>query len=181
MSDLVRLLDWGWSLLERGVAEADHPMRLVALATVDAEGRPQARHVVLRAANRAEGWLELHTDLSTPKVAQIRRRPDATILAWSPEDRLQIRAEGRVDIRTGARVAALWQGVPPESRVSYGTRPNPGSPIAGPYDYAKPADPARFAVVRLTVRALDLVHLPDRHRRARYDRADGFAGTWLAP
>lgn len=181
MSELARFLDLAWELLAAGVADADHPMRLVALATVDAEGRPQARCVVLRAADRTAAQLDLHTDSATAKVAELARNPEAALLAWSEPDRLQIRANGRVAIETGAAVRPLWDAVPPGSRVSYGTRPAPGSPIAGPYAYDKPADPERFAVLRLTVDRLDLVHLPERHRRARFDRSDGFAGTWLAP
>lgn len=180
MSELAAFLDQGWALLCAGASRSDHPMSQVALATV-AEGQPQARYVVLRDADRAGGWLEVHTDLVTAKVAQVRERPGAAILAWSPEDRVQVRATGRMTVRSGPDIAHLWDRVPPSSRVSYGTRPKPGTPIPDAHDYDKPADPERFAVLRLTIDSLELLHLPERHRRARFDRADGFAGTWLAP
>ena len=84
-------------------------------------------------------------------------------------------------ILSGGAVAATWARVPDPSRQSYGTSPAPGTPIAEALAYAKPADPDSFAVLRCAVQAMDIVHLGPQHRRARFDRADGWAGQWLAP
>jgi len=89
--------------------------------------------------------------------------------------------QAEVTILTGAAVAEAWARVPDPSRQSYGTRPAPGTPIAVALEYDKPADPASFAVLRCAVQAMDIVHLGPQHRRARFDRADGWAGQWLAP
>ncbi|GGL66073.1 pyridoxamine 5'-phosphate oxidase family protein [Wenxinia marina] len=178
MSDLAAFLAEGWAALEAASRDADDPMRLVALASLGAEG-PQARFVVLRRADARAAELEVHTDSATPKVEELSADPRAALVAWSPERRLQVRATGRVGIRAGT--AAEWALVPAEARVSYGTEPRPGTPIDGAYAYDKPAREERFAVLILHVEAMDLVHLPERHRRARFLRGDGFRGQWLAP
>ncbi len=180
-NDLARLLSQGWDALEQGVTDRHSPARTPTLATVSAEGRPEARTVVLRAADRAAALLEMHTDRSTPKIAALLRTPYAALHVWLPKLNLQIRVTARAEVRTGAEVADRWDKVPAGSRVAYGTEPAPGQPIAEVFAYDKPADPARFAVIFCHVEALDLLDLGARHRRARFVAGDGWAGEWLAP
>ena len=54
--------------LLRGVRDRRAPTRHPTLATVTPDGRPKARTVVLRAADKQAGILELHTDLHSAKV-----------------------------------------------------------------------------------------------------------------
>ena len=181
MSDLRQALDRGWVQLAEGVADAGHPMRFVALATAGAGG-PEARTVGLRRADPFAAEVDIHTDLATPKVAELGADPRCSILAWNPAEALQLRLKGRGVVRHGPSIDLLWDRIPPPSRTNYGTEPAPGVPIPGPYDYDKPPRRDRFAVVTLRIDEIDLVHLPEgRHRRALYRRADGFAGTWVAP
>ena len=52
---------------------------------------------------------------------------------------------------------------------------------AQPYR-ARAPDPAKFAVLTLTLSEADVVHLSDDyHRRALHRRDDGWRGRWLAP
>ena len=58
--------------------------------------------------------------------------------------------------------------------------------IRGVHDGHAPAhkptpDAAAFAVVHLDIRLMDLLHLGPQHRRAQFDRDDGWAGHWVAP
>ena len=179
MSDLAAFRRMAWDLLAEGVAGADHPMRIVTLATLGPDG-PEARSMGLRRAD-PEGLVEVHTDLATPKVGQIGADPRVALLAWHPARQVQIRLTGRATVRRGAEVAALWDAIPAEARTNYGTTPEPGVPIPGPFDWEKPPVEARFAVISVAVAAMDVVDLSGRHRRARFERADGFAGTWIAP
>jgi drug/metabolite transporter (DMT)-like permease len=52
-----------WARLLRGVGDRHAPARHPVLATVAQGGMPQARTVVLRAADAAAGTLDIHTDL----------------------------------------------------------------------------------------------------------------------
>lgn len=170
-----------WTQLVRGVSDRRAPARHPTFATVSPQGWPEARTVVLRAADPVAATLEIHTDLRSAKVAALRVNPRAALHVWEASAHLQIRITADVTILSGEAVAATWAKVPDPSRQSYGTKPAPGLPIAGALDYTKPADPDSFAVLRCRVQGLDIVHLGPHHRRARFDRADGWAGQWLAP
>jgi pyridoxamine 5'-phosphate oxidase len=67
------------------------------------------------------------------------------------------------------------------SRQSYGTLPAPGHAISDAFAFVKQADPEAFAVLRLSVQAIDALHLGRHHRRARFERTLGWAGQWLVP
>lgn len=179
--DLSRLHAEVWLRLMRGVRDRHAPARHPTLATVNPDGRPEARTVVLRAADKAAGTLDIHTDLRSAKVRDLRVTPFAALHVWDASAHLQLRLEAHVTILTGPDVAAIWADVPDLSRLSYGSTPAPGQPIAQALDYTRAADPASFAVLRLGITTLDALHLGPNHRRARFDRDNDWAGTWLAP
>ena len=170
-----------WARLVRGVGDRHAAARHPTLATVSAGGWPQVRTVVLRAADPVAGVLEVHTDLRSAKVAELRLNPRAGLHVWDGGAHLQSRIEVTVAILTGPEVAAIWQRVPDPSRQSYGSQPAPGVPIVGALDYDKRPDAACFAVLRCTVVAIEALHLGPQHRRARFERGDGWVGQWLAP
>ena len=175
------LLAQVWQRLLRGVKDRHAACRHPTLATLSASGWPEARTVVLRAADLQAGVLDVHTDLRSPKVAALTALPRAALHIWDPSAHLQIRISADVSILSGTAVAAIWERVPDPSRNSYGTEPAPGHPIPTALDYAKPADPASFAVLRCTVQRMDILHLGPQHRRAEFTRATDWAGQWLAP
>ncbi len=179
--DLKAFLDDAWQHLARGAADSRSPARYPTFATVSPDGMPEARTVALRAATRSTGVLEVHTDANTAKISALRQSPFGAFHIWLPRANLQIRAATAVEILMAEAAADQWARVPDASRVSYGTIPDPGRRIAAPFAYQKPVDPARFAVLRCKVTEIDLVHLGDRHRRAIFALADGWAGSWVAP
>lgn len=180
-ADLATLHAQVWLRLVRGVADRHAPARHPTLATVAPDGLPEARTVVLRAADAGAGTLDIHTDLRSAKVAALRHRPVAALHVWDASAHLQTRISVVVDILAGDAVATLWARVPQSSQAAYGTDPAPGTPIADALAYDKSPDPAAFAVLRCRVQAIDAVHLGPQHRRARFERNDGWQGRWLAP
>lgn len=180
-NDLGAFLGEAWQHLSRGVADSRSPARYPTFATVAPDGAPEARTVALRGASQSAGRVEVHTDIVTDKVTALRANPRAALHVWLPKADLQIRLSTEVSILTGEAVQAAWEKVPEASRVSYGTDPDPGVPIAHVYAYEKPPRRERFAVLDCRVMAIDLVHLGARHRRAVYQRQDGWTGTWVAP
>ena len=179
--DLQAFLAEGWQHLRRGAADGRSPARYPSFATVSPKGVPEVRTVALRRASEAEGLVEVHTDIATPKVAALRASPLAALMVWLPKPQVQIRLTTEVEIMTGDAVEEAWENVPPASRVSYGTRPDPGLPIPEVFAYEKPPARDRFAVLRCHVSSIDLVHLGEPHRRAGYHRDNGWTGAWLAP
>ncbi len=170
-----------WMRLLRGVRDRRAPTRHPTLATVTPDGRPQARTVVLRAADKQTGSLEIHTDLHSTKVVELIAVPFASLHVWDASAHLQLRLEANVIILKDEDVAEIWARVPEPSRLSYGGSPAPGQPISGALAYNKIADPASFAVLQLNIQTIDVLHLGPSHRRARFDRYSNWAGAWLAP
>ncbi|MEM0935956.1 MAG: pyridoxamine 5'-phosphate oxidase family protein [Pseudomonadota bacterium] len=178
-AELAALYDTLWQRLERGVADRRAAARHPVLATQARHGGGEARVVVLRAAARDAGVLTVHTDSASPKVAELRDEPRATLLVWETKARLQVRLRVHVTIRPGS--AEEWARVPEASRLSYGGAA-PGTCVARPGDVESMADPARFAVLDAHIGEIDLLHLDQpAHRRARFCREDGWRGVWLAP
>ena len=179
--ELALLHDEVWLRLARGVHDRHAAARHPTLATVTQDGMPQTRTVVLRAADKSAGILEIHTDLRSPKVKDLRSTPFAAVHVWDASAHLQLRLEAHVTLLTGPDVAAIWAAVPAASRLSYGSTPAPGQPIGRALDYTKVPDAGSFVVLRLQISTVDALHLGPNHRRARFDRPNAWAGAWLAP
>ena len=175
------LYDHGWQRLVRGVHDRHAPARHPTLATVSPEGLPKARTVVLRAADKSQVRLEIHTNLHSSKIVDLMAKPVAALHVWDSGSRLQIRVEAEVEIASGADVADTWARVPERSRTAYSSSHTPGQPIPSALDYDNAPDHAVFAVLQLNIRALDLLHLGADHRRARFTRENHWAGQWLVP
>jgi pyridoxine/pyridoxamine 5'-phosphate oxidase len=181
-TDLEATLDQTWQTLADGIADPTSAARHPTLATAGRDGAPKARTVVLRAAERGPARLDVHSDAAAAKIGELRAEPRLSLHIWEPRSNLQLRLRGEASILTGAAVADIWCELPASARENYGGAPAPGTPIAEPGVYAAAVDPARFAVVRCALGEIETLHLgPDRHRRARFRRADDWNGTWLAP
>jgi pyridoxine/pyridoxamine 5'-phosphate oxidase len=171
-----------WRRLARGVADRRAPARHPTIATVDASGAPTLRTVVLRAADRAAATLEIHTDSASAKAAHLARDPRAALHVWEPRARLQLRLAARAEALAGAEAEARWAKIPEGARLAYGGAPAPGAPLDRPEAHDPAPDHARFLPLRLHVEEIETLHLgEDRHRRARFRAADGWAGRWIAP
>ncbi|MEO1138932.1 MAG: pyridoxamine 5'-phosphate oxidase family protein [Pseudomonadota bacterium] len=174
-------LDEAWRHVTRGVADKHAPARHPTFATVSSEGLPEARTVVLRAANREMAVLEVHTDSETSKVSALRQTPHAVLHVWVPRARMQIRLMTRVEMISGNAAEDRWQQVPPAARTNYGSEPRPGTPIAHADAYATSIRRDRFTVLSCRATRLDVLQLGSNHRRAVFDRDDAWRGVWVAP
>lgn len=175
---LEELRDLAWSRLEAGVSDASAPARNLSLATIGPEG-PEIRTLVLRAADRRARTLDLHADAASAKVAQLRADPRAALHLWDAPASLQVRLRGRAAVLDGAEADTLWAHVPEGARWNYGGAPEPGASIPEPAAYAPGASQERFAVLRVSVDALEALVLGEPHLRAVF-RADD-AGAWTVP
>lgn len=174
-----------WAELVRASRDRHHGWRLPVLATVDAQGAPQARTVVLRGADPASGELLCFTDLRSPKVAQLRADGRGVLVFWCARLSWQLRAQVHIEVETdGPRVQAAWSRVAgqPAAR-DYLSRLPPGTAAPGEAAAARgdAQDPHHLAVLAARVRALDWLELHRHHgpHRAAVD-AHGRA-RWLVP
>ena len=178
---LPKLLDQAWGLLEEGQADGQSPFRLMSLATVDREGQPQARHVVLRGVDRTGENLEFHTDIGSSKCAELQANPQAQLLFWDPDRAIQLRLHARIALRQDAHRDAQWQNVPGPSQIACGKTPRTGLAIRDAFAYALTPSKSQFMVCSCAVQKLEVLSLKEQHFRAVFQADDRWAGTWLSP
>lgn len=195
-AELADALDIAWRLLGRGAADRRSPMHTPVVASVDADGRPQARVMVLRASDRGAAALRFHTDARSPKCRALDGAAVAVTL-YHPGEAIQLRIAGTARVVTeGADVDRIWASASEFARRAYMVEAAPGTPLAGPgsglpagVDGRKPeADelvPARanFALIFVDVAAIDWLHLAQAgHRRALFTHTGGdWTGDWRIP
>ena len=109
------------AMLKRWMAEAtaeDEPEpNAMVVATVDAEGRPHARNVLLRGIGD-DRRLWFFTNRNSAKGFEIDANPAVALLFSWLEQHRQIRVEGIASPLGDAESDAYWDARPQESRVS---------------------------------------------------------------
>ena len=188
-------LDRAWDTLIGGVRELKHGFHTPTLCTVDRDGVPQGRIVVLRGADRTLRRLTFHTDVRASKVEQLEAQ--VSWVFYDASSKLQIRARGPTLPRTTAREDERWQASPPTSRKCYLVEPGPGTPVPAwttglPQDLLGASVPTmgrseagrrHFRAVDTEVIWLESLYLSRHgHERARFEwRNETWEGTWVVP
>ena len=173
--------------LARGVADRRSAFHTPTLATIGADGAPEARTLVLRGFEAATRTLRLHTDARSGKVAELAADPRCVLHFYDAGAKLQLRLAGRATVHDGDAVAdAAWAATRDFSRMIYAIEPAPGTPIAAPVAAPRDATAGRaaFRVILLRVARLEWLELAaSGHRRARFawDDAGVLSSTWLVP
>ena len=180
-SDLEEMHAYAWRLIIRGTVDKKSPARHPTFGTNGLSGKPELRTVVLRHADQKAANLEVHTDVASKKVEELRLNPYVGMHIWFPKNKLQVRIKAISEIKIGNEVKEQWEKVPNEARISYGTLPTPGTIIQTSFAYEKPAKFERFCLVKVNIEEMDLTHLGTRHTRALFARESNWSGTWLAP
>lgn len=176
LADLQRHI---WIQLQRAVLDKFHEWRTPVLATVDANGAPQIRTLVLRHVDASAHQLNFFTDSRAPKVAQLLAEPRASLLFWSNRLGWQLRVQTKIDVLLdGPKVEAAWTGlaqtpVAPDylSAKAPGALLPDGKSVAG----SKP----HLAILLAEVIEIDWLEMSrSGHRRAQLR---GHEAQWLVP
>lgn len=88
----------------------------VALATVDARGRPSVRYVLLKGAD-ADGFV-FYTNLESPKGRHLARNPWASLAVYWDATGRQVRVDGKVKLVDTSEADAYWRERPRDSRIA---------------------------------------------------------------
>ena len=134
-SDLKEMHDYAWRLIIRGIVDKKSPARHPTFGTNGLLGMPELRTVVLRHADQKAANLEVHTDVESKKVEELKLNPNVGIHIWFPSNKLQVRIKAVSEIKTGSAIKQQWEKTPDVSRISYGTLPTPGTIIPVSYTH----------------------------------------------
>jgi pyridoxamine 5'-phosphate oxidase len=100
---------------EDAEAESIHLANAIALATADAQGRPAARHVLLRGFD--DRGFAFYTNYDSRKARHLTENPDAAFaLLWKELDR-QVCVTGRVERTSEEESDAYFATRPREARI----------------------------------------------------------------
>jgi len=186
--DLLGSLAHAWQMLQVGAKDRSAPFHLPTLATVDQDGQPHARTVVLRDCNVEERWLRFNTDLRSPKVSQIEANPRGALHFYDKFHKIQLRLKVRLEVLEGVALADVWDGVPHYSRECYQITKAPGSALESPQDVPVDSETTHeghdhFTAVRANILSIDWLYLSSRqHRRALFDFSiEGLESRWIVP
>jgi len=93
----------------------------MALATVDAEGRPGNRMVLLKGMDGAS--FLFFTNYESRKASDLAANPRAALLFWWDRQHRQVRIEGRVEEVSAAESDAYFHSRPYSSRIGAAASP----------------------------------------------------------
>ena len=171
-----------WTELQCATQDRHSQWRTPVLATVNKEGAPDARTVVLRHADAKLSCLHIYTDNRSPKVAELADQPNAMLVFWSKRLNWQLRVRVHMSVQTaGPQVDAVWDRVRQSAAAGdYLSAAVPGDAL--PDEQALPGDSAQahhLAILVAQVQEIDWLELArSGHRRALLG-ADTWA--WRVP
>lgn len=185
--NLTAVHDDTWASLERSVSDRNCGWRLPVLATQE-NHRPRQRTVVLRRVSPSIRTIYAHTDLRSPKVAQVRNTAEVSWLFYDHANATQLILTGMATVHTDDSVAQnFWEDEPVASLRGYLAPHSPGQPtVAASHnlpetligklpDREQLADARRnFGVISCRIASVEWLHLQrDGNLRAvfRYEGA----------
>lgn len=177
-----------WIELARATQDRHHAWRTPVLATIDPDGSPRARSVVLRRAQASAQSLDFYTDGRSPKVRELQHQPRAQCVFWSARLGWQLRIQVVCSVfLLGPEVDRVWSQIKPSKAA--GDYLSPAAPGALQNNQAtqinaqqatEPTGPDHhLAIVRAQVCQMDWLELSrNGHRRAQFTPT---SWDWLTP
>jgi hypothetical protein len=169
-----------WAMLEKGVSSYKAPFHYVNIATIDLN-KPAIRTVILRDVDKQKKEISFHTDLRSPKVAQLKINNTVSFLFYDPELRIQLRCSGEAFLHLkDARADLAWRKSRLSSQLCYTNLLPPGADLAEPElidlsrtdvsDEELEKAFSNFLVVTSKINEIDWLFLHHKgHRRAKFD------------
>lgn len=118
---LAEPVDQWWRWYDEARTAGLYEPNSMVLATVDDDGLPDARIVLLRGADRA--GFQFFTNYTSAKARQVARHPACALTFGWLELQRQVRVRGRIAQLDAAASDAYWASRPRESQVASAASP----------------------------------------------------------
>lgn len=195
--DLKALAEDIWVDVQKASLKRNDPLRSPVLASINSEGKPSQRILVLREVLMKERGLIFHTDIRSEKVAELRQNAEVSLLFYHPKRQKQFRLTGTAAIHFQDDLwEQQWQKTGPGSLKVYLIKKKPGLPVHPSEwsDLIPPPDKrfekadleagkVNFAVLKVLIQNMEYLYLAQSgHLRASWIVQNGnWQGQWLVP
>ena len=118
-NDLAATLKFAWQMVGRGVQDRRSAFHTPVLATHSTDG-PEARVLVLRAADVAARTLTFHTDTRSAKLPELALDNRVAVTFYDAARKVQLRLNGVVSVHTNDALSRQrWAAARPSSLRCY--------------------------------------------------------------
>ena len=185
-NDITKVLPAAWDFMEEGVRDRHSLAHTPVVSTLDVDGKPNSRCMVLRAVDRQKTTLVFHTDRRSIKANELKSSSQGAVLFYDPKRKIQLRLRCGLLLDTDSvETNERWGKMKEMSKVCYQSNLAPGDPISDPEQVQFLGEGfENFAILTATVKRLEWLYLSFRgNRRAIFDwsRTGGEDGKWLVP
>lgn len=199
LNDLSLSLEKSWELLVEGKKDRNSPLHTLAIGTVDPDGIPKQRIMVLREVIREKRLLRFNTDARVSKVTDIGDSSPVSALCYHPEAKIQLRLSGTARIETVSPATEVaWNRASLYGKRCYLADPAPGTEVDLPtsgldsdIEGRKPEEAevssarVNFAILLIEVEHIEWLYLAHTgHRRAKFswnNKQNQWDSIWLVP
>ena len=197
--DLTLSLAEARRLIEPGAIDRRSEAHCPSVATLDANGLPSQRVMILRHVDWTARKLRFHTDARSTKTLTLSERNAASVLFYLPEPKSQLRLNGAMSMTTtGDEIEQAWDNATLFARRAYMATTAPGTvveqPVSGLPEFIEGRQPTEqdiaparenFALLHVEFDSVEWLYLANSgHRRARWRwnaAAANWEGNWLIP
>ena len=123
------------NLLNNGLSTTKHPFHIACVATINIDGFPESRFLVLREANLESKYLLFQTDIRSNKINSIKSNPHAEVVFYDKESKIQVRIPVKIQVHNQDDVTLKrWNLLQHYSKLCYSTPNAPGDLLNDPSD-----------------------------------------------
>lgn len=170
--------------LRSGAAGDNNSFQYLHLSTIDMNGRPRSRTIVLREVRENDDFI-IFTDDRTTKVVELKQNPEVHLIGYDHQQLTQLRIHARAEIISDpSERNQLFEQVTDKRIKDYTVDPAPGTRIDDPSELTYLDDEEHhFCPLRLVPYELEYLELKrPNHLRALFKKQDGrWKGEWIAP
>ncbi len=185
-----------WELLEIGLKNRDLPFHIPVFICGN-KNKSDGRIVVLRGVDDKEKKIWFHSDIRSNKIKILKNNPEAVLLFYDKNEKIQLRIFGHIKINYQNHVSKKsWEKTAHMSRQCYlGDKP-PGSdaeiatsgltPDIDNLKYTKEESETgykNFCVIEIFIKSIEWLYLAAKgHRRAYFSlNNNSLEKKWLIP
>ena len=190
-NDLGKTLREAWNLLKNGCKDRNSAFRCPTISTINVDGHPTSRTLVLRHVDSQNRMLRFHTDRRSPKYTELIQNPNLSCLFYNAPKKIQIRLQCYATIHINNTIARkAWDQSTRMSRICYTNNLPPGTPVIEPHPAPMPREEdiiksfSNFCVVLAEIKKLEWLYLCSAgHQRAIFVWAqnNSYSASWLTP